>query len=87
MYCTQCGFKLPENSKFCSQCGSLIKRVEDESQQNFDAKASTPVAACARCGSTSIATINCMSSGLIGLISNGVPVNVCQVCGYRWRIG
>ena len=36
MFCHQCGFKLPDNSKFCMQCGAKLDvgHVSDTSSQN-----------------------------------------------------
>ena len=41
---------------------------------------------CAKCGSASIATINRGYSVVSGFIGSGKPVNVCQVCGYKWPL-
>lgn len=41
---------------------------------------------CPKCGSTSIATVNRGFSLLTGFIGSGKPMNVCQKCGYKWKI-
>jgi len=45
------------------------------------------IACCPKCGSSSIATINRGFSVVSGFIGSGKPVNVCQMCGYKWEIG
>ena len=42
---------------------------------------------CPKCGSTSIATINRGYSIVWGFIGSGKPINVCQHCGHKWKIG
>ena len=35
MYCTKCGAQLPEGSRFCNQCGSVVTPVvNDQTDQN-----------------------------------------------------
>ena len=34
MFCTDCGTKLPDNAKFCFNCGKKISDLGDDSQQN-----------------------------------------------------
>lgn len=41
---------------------------------------------CPRCGSTSLATVNRGFSLLTGFLGSGKPMNVCQKCGYKWKI-
>ena len=38
MFCSQCGYRLDEDDKFCPQCGALIKpeRVSDLSEYDAD---------------------------------------------------
>lgn len=43
------------------------------------------VACCPKCGSTSIATVNRGYSMLTGFLGSGKPVNVCQVCGHKYK--
>ncbi len=45
------------------------------------------VATCPKCGSTSIATVNRGFSLLTGFIGSGKPMNVCQMCGYKFKPG
>ena len=42
---------------------------------------------CPKCGSTSIATVNRGFSLLTGFIGSGKPMNVCQMCGYKFKPG
>lgn len=42
---------------------------------------------CPKCGATSIATVNRGYSFVWGFFGSGKPVNVCQVCGYKFRPG
>ncbi len=45
------------------------------------------IACCPKCGSTSIATIN-KGYGLVrGFLGSGKPMNVCQMCGHKWKPG
>ena len=32
MYCHKCGAELPDDAKFCSKCGALMKNVEASSE-------------------------------------------------------
>ena len=41
---------------------------------------------CPRCGSTSIATVNKGYSLFTGFLGSGTPINVCRVCGYKWKL-
>ncbi len=41
---------------------------------------------CPKCGSPAIATVNRGYSLVWGFIGSGKPVNVCQKCGYKWKI-
>ena len=34
MYCSNCGFKLQEFSKFCSSCGKIVSEIPDKNIQN-----------------------------------------------------
>jgi hypothetical protein len=42
---------------------------------------------CPRCKSTSIKTVNRGFSLLTGFIGSGKPMNVCQMCGYKFKPG
>ena len=42
---------------------------------------------CPHCGSTSIATVNRGYKLTTGFIGSGKPVNVCQICGYKFEPG
>lgn len=50
----------------------------------FDKKEQKPK--CPKCGSTSLATVNRGFSLLTGFLGSGKPMNVCQKCGYKWKI-
>ena len=41
---------------------------------------------CPKCNSISIATVNRGYSFLTGFLGSGKPMNVCQSCGYKWKI-
>lgn len=41
---------------------------------------------CPKCGSTSLATVNKGYSFWTGFLGSGKPMNVCQSCGYKWKI-
>lgn len=43
------------------------------------------VPCCPNCGSTFIATVNRGYSLMWGVIGSGKPMNVCQVCGYKFK--
>ena len=34
MKCTNCGYELPPNSKFCEQCGAIVKKEETTGNNN-----------------------------------------------------
>ncbi len=45
------------------------------------------IACCPKCGSTSVATVN-KGYGLVrGFLGSGKPMNVCQMCGHKWKPG
>lgn len=45
------------------------------------------IACCPKCGSTSIATVNRGYSIITGFLGSGKAVNVCQMCGHKWKPG
>lgn len=49
-------------------------------------KVKSNIPSCPKCGSTSLATVNRGFSLLTGFIGSGKPMNVCQKCGYKWKI-
>ena len=61
-----------------------IKKENEERRAAYMAKG---IPTCPKCGSESIATINRGYSLVWGMIGSGKPVNVCQMCGHKWRIG
>ncbi len=45
MFCSNCGNKLPDNAKFCTECGAKIASAESQpTQQPASAPAFEPVA-------------------------------------------
>ena len=59
-------------------------RAQAKADGCYDKKETKP--SCHKCGSTSIATVNRGFSLLTGFIGSGKPMNVCQKCGYKWKI-
>lgn len=62
------------------------KKLQELTRKRAEYKANG-IASCPRCASTSIATINRGYSIVTGFYGSGKAVNVCQVCGHKWRIG
>lgn len=58
-------------------------RVESDENER---KKNSNIPSCPKCGSTSLATVNRGFSLLTGFIGSGKPMNVCQKCGYKWKI-
>lgn len=59
---------------------SRVDIEENESKKNSNKPK------CPKCGSTSLATVNKGFSLLTGFLGSGKPMNVCQKCGYKWKI-
>ena len=59
-------------------------RAQAKADGCYDKKETKP--SCPKCGSTSLATVNRGFSLLTGFIGSGKPMNVCQKCGYKWKI-
>lgn len=59
---------------------SRVESDENERKKNVN------IPSCPKCSSTSIATVNRGFSLLTGFIGSGKPMNVCQKCGYKWKI-
>ncbi len=67
------------------------KEIEEKEAKEIEARKAEchakGIVCCGKCGSSSIATINRGYSMISGFIGSGKPVNVCQKCGHKWRIG
>lgn len=67
------------------------QREQQQQQREFQAKRRKLMAqgipSCPICGSTSIATVNRGYSIMTGFYGSGQAVNVCQVCGHRFKPG
>ena len=59
-------------------------RAQAKADGCYDKKETKP--SCPKCGSTSLDTVNRGFSLLTGFIGSGKPMNVCQKCGYKWKI-
>lgn len=65
---------------------SMEKQQQDLKRTILENKAKG-IPCCARCGSTAIATINRGYSITWGFLGSGQPVNVCQMCGHKFKPG
>ena len=77
--------KLQKEEKQKKQAELVRRRNELDRTRNEYSKKGIPT--CPKCASPSIATINRGYSIIWGFIGSGKPVNVCQNCGYKWKIG
>lgn len=72
---------------------TVEKNMQQQKAQKLDVERKRTVAqmkglpSCPTCGSTAIATVNRGYSALWGFVGSGQPVNVCQVCGHKFRPG
>ncbi len=87
----------------CSECeyvkGATTEKLqkeeyyakEDKRQAEIKAKIAeyhaNNIICCPKCASTSVATVNRGFSILTGFLGSGKAVNVCQVCGHKWKPG
>lgn len=55
--------------------------------ETFDGPLANSGPSCPKCGSYSVSTTNRGFSLLTGFIGSGKPMNVCQQCGHRWKVG
>ena len=74
MFCIQCGSKLPENARFCSQCGYQINQRNDNALDSQDNKVISQrnVLKCEMCSSNQIVKEN--------------GYYVCKSCGTQYSI-
>lgn len=86
--------KVEKQKKFeegLKELQEMRERDEQKKKDELSAKRaeyrSKGIPSCPKCGSPSIATINRGYSMVSGFIGSGKPVNVCQMCGYKWQIG
>ena len=63
------------------------KKQREQLEKTVAANKAKGIACCPRCASTSIATINRGYSAVWGALGSGQPVNVCQMCGYKFKPG
>ena len=69
----------------CAICKASSERFNVAGKINASRQPNAP--SCPKCGSTSIATVNRGYSLLLGFVGSGTPMNVCQVCGYKFKPG
>lgn len=88
--CKECGgFKNQASNKLTLE---YMKQYNQQRQAQLEAtiaaNKAANIACCPnKCGSTSIATIN-KGYGLVrGFLGSGKPMNVCQMCGHKWKPG
>lgn len=93
--CPSCGYTTNAlDAHYCPSCHYRLERItQDEvsyslehQRKEREAKEKQKVPSCPKCGSTSIATVNRGYSIVWGFIGSGTPNNVCQMCGYKWKI-
>lgn len=60
--------------------------LENEQQKRQRIQEEQMKPKCPICGSTSIATVNKGYSLLTGFLGSGKPMNVCQICGHKWKL-
>lgn len=64
-YCTECGYKIQLEFKFCPNCGSEIIAPENNSLNNDDILDNTKVIVCNNCGDENLAdSVTCNSCGM-----------------------
>ena len=99
--CPSCGKITNQRDAFyCSDCNVRLDRISSEeatvkpaydSRKNeyFIPKANEDrkIPKCPKCGATAIATINRGYSVVWGFLGSGKPVNICQVCGHKFKPG
>ena len=86
MFCIRCGTQLPDNAKFCSNCGAAIGTagVSGEAGTQPAAQAAQPKAVIAPVG---IAALNCPRCGAPIAPKFGEMVITCAYCGSGISLG
>ena len=90
--CPSCG-RTTENPElsFCPNCSVPFVRVSKKQEASMNVQVPTTeekkIPKCPKCGATAIATINRGYSIVWGFLGSGKPVNVCQVCGHKFKPG
>lgn len=99
--CPSCGKITNQRDAFyCPVCNDRLERISSEEatvkpaydsrkKEYYIPKANEDrnVPKCPECGATAIATINRGYSIVWGFLGSGKPVNVCQVCGHKFKPG
>ena len=74
-------------SKVSNACGIESKIIETDETVILEDEPKIKIPCCPKCGSTSIATINRGYSIIWGFLGSGTPMNVCQICGHKFKPG
>ena len=88
--CEVCGYihKGATPPEKCPVCTVPSSRFNVATKNKFPAQPETTrIPICPKCGSAAIATINRGYSLFWGFLGSGAPMNVCQVCGYKFKPG
>lgn len=85
-YCSVCNVRLQPIS---SEEATVKPAYDSRKNEYYIPKAGEDrnIPKCPKCGATSIATINRGYSIVWGFLGSGKPVNVCQVCGHKFKPG
>lgn len=85
-YCSVCNVRLePISSEEATVKPAYDSRKKEYYIPKPDEDRNIPK--CPKCGATAIATINRGYSIVWGFLGSGKPVNVCQVCGHKFKPG
>lgn len=85
-YCAVCNVRLePISSEEATVRPAYDSRKKEYYIPKTDEDRNIPK--CPKCGATAIATINRGYSIVWGFLGSGKPVNVCQVCGHKFKPG
>ena len=99
--CPSCGRITNQRDAFyCSVCNVRLESISNEEatvKPAYDSRKKEyyipkpdedrNIPKCPKCGATAIATINRGYSIVWGFLGSGKPVNVCQVCGHKFKPG